>query len=165
LQTEGQKQFRINRQVCIVLVATLIALALPLAGVILTLQSLTKAGEAQAPQESESGVSDALKSMLEGIADEKLAPEELRNGDARIELTTGELNGERVRIEGLLKSYGGFAIPTLESEAEIRLLVQVPAEHLEEFLVSLRDGKEKGGAINDASGGVLKVVIKKTDSR
>jgi hypothetical protein len=32
---------------------------------ILTLQSLTKAGSA-APQESESGVSDALKSMLEG---------------------------------------------------------------------------------------------------
>ena len=146
------------------LVTTLIALALPLAGVILTLQSLTKAGEAQAPQESESGVSDALKSMLEGIADEKLAPEELRNGDARIELTTGELNEERVRIEGLLKSYGGFAIPTLESEAEIRLLVQVPAEHLEEFRVSLRDGKERG-PVDDASGGLLKVVIKKTNSQ
>ena len=42
LQTEGEKQFRMNRQVWIVLVTMLIALALPLAGVILTLQSLTK---------------------------------------------------------------------------------------------------------------------------
>ena len=97
----------------------LIALALPLAGVILTLQSVTKAGEAQAPQESESGVSDALKSMLEGIADEKLAPEELRNGDARIELTTDELNGDKVRIEGLLKSYGGVLFR--RSKARLRL--------------------------------------------
>ncbi len=56
-----------NRQVCIVLVTMLIALALPLAGVILTLQSLTKAREAQASQESKSSVSDALQNMLEGL--------------------------------------------------------------------------------------------------
>lgn len=145
------------------LAAMLIALALPLAGVILTLQSLTRVGEAQAPQESESGVSGALKSMLEGIADEKLAPAELGDGDASIELTTGELLGERARVEGLLKSYGGFAVPTLESEAEIRLLVQVPAEHLEEFLVSLHGGKERGAA-HEAFGGLLKVVIKKANA-
>ena len=123
-----------NRQVWIVLVTMLIALALPLAGVILTLQSLTK----RELQESGPGVSEALQNMLEGIADEKLAPEELRGSEARIELIADELNGEKVRIEGLLKSYGGIAIPTLESEAEIRLLVQIPDKHLEEFLVARR---------------------------
>jgi hypothetical protein len=139
-----------------------VALALPLAGVILTLQSLTKAEETS--QESESGASEALKDMLEGIADEKLAPEELRGGQATIELRADELNGEKVRIEGLLKSYGGIAIPTLESEAEIRLLVQVPAEHFEDFLVACRDGKERGPG-NDRSGGLLEIVIKKTNSQ
>jgi hypothetical protein len=149
-----------NRQVWIVLVTMLIALALPLAGVILTLQSLTK----REPQESGPCVSEALQNMLEGIADEKLAPEELRGSEARIELIADELNGEKVRIEGLLKSYGGIAIPTLESEAEIRLLVQIPGEHLEEFLVACRAGKE-GGPVNDPSGGLLEVVIKRTNSQ
>lgn len=149
-----------NRQVRIVLVTMLIALALPLAGVILTLQSLTK----REPQESGPGVSEALQNMLEGIADEKLAPEELRGSEARIELIADELNGEKARIEGLLKSYGGIAIPTLESEAEIRLLVQIPGEHLEEFLVACRAGKE-GGPVNDPSGGLLEVVIKRTNSQ
>ena len=102
--------------------------------------------------------------MLEGIADEKLAPEELRGSGARIELIADELNGEKVRIEGLLKFYGGIAIPTLESEAEIRLLVQIPGEHLEEFLVACRAGKE-GGPVNDPSGGLLEVVIKRTNSQ
>jgi hypothetical protein len=163
LQTKGEKQFRLNRQVCIVLVTTLIALALPLAGMILTLQSLTKK-ESQASHDSGSGVSDALQNMLEGIADEKLAPEELRGSEARIELIADELNGEKMRIEELLKSYGGFAIPTFESEVEIRLLVQIPGEHLEEFLVACRTGKE-GGPVGDPSGGLLEVVIKKTNSQ
>ena len=57
--------------------------------------------------------------MLEGIADEKLAPEELRNGDARIELTTDELNGEKVRIEGLSSRMGGLLFR--RSKARLRL--------------------------------------------
>ena len=142
----------------------LIALALPLAGVILTLQKLAKSGEPQASQEAGSGVSEALQGTLEGIADRKLAPEDLLGGHAEIELTTGELSGERARIEGLLKSYGGIAIPTLESEAEIRLLVRVPAEHLEEFLAACRPGKD-GRTVGDPSGGLVEVVIKRAHSQ
>jgi hypothetical protein len=152
-----------NRQVCIVLVTTFIALALPLAGVILTLQSLTKR-EPQPSHESGPGVSEALQNMLEGIADKKLAPEELLGSETRIELIADELNGEKVRIEELLKSYGGISIPTLESEVEIRLLVQIPGENLEEFLVACRVGKERG-LVGDPSGGLLEVVIKRTNSQ
>jgi hypothetical protein len=147
-----------------VLVIMFIALTLPLAGVILTLQSFTKREKPQASQESESGVSEALQNMLEGIADEKLAPEQLQGSKARIELTADEMNGEKKRIEGLLKSYGGIAIPTVESEAEIRLLVRIPGEHLEEFLVACRDGRE-GERVSDPSGGLLEVVIKKINSQ
>jgi hypothetical protein len=83
-----------------------------------------------------------LQGTLEGIADRNLAPEELVGGNVVIELTADELAGERARVEGLLKSYGGIAIPTVESEVEIRLLVSVPAEHLGEFLAACRSGKD-----------------------
>jgi hypothetical protein len=164
LQTEGRQQFRINRQVILVIVVCLLALALPLAGVILTLQELTKSGKSRASHESGSDVSDALQSRLEGIADRKLVPEEGLGGNFGIELTTGQVRGERERIEGLLKSYGGIAIPTFESETEIRLLVRVPVEHVGEFLASCRPGKE-AGVVRDPSGGLLEVVIKRADSQ
>jgi hypothetical protein len=102
--------------------------------------------------------------MLEGIADKKLAPEELLGSETRIELIADELNGEKVRIEGLLKSYGGISIPTLESDVEIRLLVQIPGENLEEFLVACRVAKERG-PVGDPSGALLEVVIKRTNSQ
>ena len=142
----------------------LIALALPLAGVILTLQRLAKSGEPQASHEAGPGVSEALQGTLEGIADRKLAPEELSGGTSEIELTADELSGERARIEGLIKSYGGIAIPTLESEAEIRLLVSIPVEHLGEFLAACRSGKE-GGPLRDPAGGLVEVVIKRAHSQ
>ena len=140
----------------------LIALALPLAGVILTLQTLAKRGESQASQEAGSGVSAALQGTLEGIADRKLAPEELVAGNVVIELTADELSRERARVEGVLKSYGGIAIPTLESEGEIRLLVRVPADHLGEFLAAC--SRKDGTPVADPSGGLVEVVIKKAHS-
>jgi hypothetical protein len=162
LQTEGKQQFRVNRQVCIVIGVCLIALALPLAGVILTLQELARSGEPQSSRDAGSGVSEALQGTLEGIADRKLAPEELVDGNVEIELTADEVSGERARVEGVLKSFGGIAIPTLESQAEVRLLVSVPAEHLEEFIAAC-SGKDSP-PVRDPSGGLVEVVIKKAHS-
>ena len=142
----------------------LIALALPLAGVILTLQELARSGEPQSSRDAGSGVSEALQGTLEGIADRNLAPEELVGGNVVIELTADELAGERARVEGLLKSYGGIAIPTVESEVEIRLLVSVPAEHLGEFLAACRSGKD-GRPAGDPSGGLVEVVIKRAHTQ
>lgn len=116
---------------------SLVALALPIASVILTLQVLTRGGaplppaQQEAPEATSSGV---LENVLEGIADEKLAPGELGNDEAKIELEVLDVGEERRRIEGLLQSYGGVAIPTSESASEVRLLVRVPEDRISEFL-------------------------------
>lgn len=157
MQTEGKKQFRLNRQTRTVLAITLVFLALPLGGMILTLQSLTK----REPQESGPGSTEVLQGTLEGIANEKFVPPELRGDEFRIEFIVDELEPEKARIEGLLKSYGGIAIPTKESETEIRLLVQVPVEHLEEFLIACRAGKERG----PLSRGLLEILIRKANQQ
>jgi hypothetical protein len=102
--------------------------------------------------------------MLEGIADEKLTPEDLRGSEAKLELIAPELPAEKARIERLLADYGGVAIPRLEDEAEIRLLVQVPEQSVENFLAACGFEKERG-LIGDLSGGLFEVVIKKIESQ
>ena len=114
----------------------MVALALPIASMILTLQVLTGGGtppptQQELPEATGSGV---LENVLEGIADEKLAPGELGNDEAKIELEVLDVSEERGRIEGLLRSYGGVAIPTSESVSEVRLLVRVPEDRTPEFL-------------------------------
>jgi hypothetical protein len=74
------------------------------------------------------------------------------------------LKAEKARIEQLLPIYGGSSIPRLESEAEIRLLVQVPADNVDDFLVACCAGKERGAMANP-SGGLLEIVIKKIGSQ
>ena len=135
---------------------SLAALALPIASVILTLQVLTKGSSEQAPEPPDSGASGALENVLEGIADEQLAPGELDSGASRAELLAFDVNEERERVEGLLKSAGGVAVLTSESESEIRLLARVPAEQLSEFLAACF-----GDGPRPAVGDLFEIVIKK----
>jgi hypothetical protein len=142
LQTKGQRQIRFTWQLWVTIGISLIALALPIASVILTLQVLTRGGARQT-QEEVPGASGygALENVLKGIADEKLAPGELGDGGVKIELMAFDVEEERGRIEGLLKSFGGVAVPTSESVSEIRLLARVPEDRLSEFLAAcLGDG-------------------------
>jgi len=155
LQTEGQKQFRLNRQVLIVLGAMMIALALPLGGVILTLQSIA----GRRAQEPVQNASEGLQTMLEGIADHRLAPPQLSGSAIRIEVAAEELRPQKEWIERLSKSYGGIAVPTSESESEIRLLIRIPDEHLQEFLRAVQN-KESKQLLE--SGGLLEVVLTRT---
>jgi hypothetical protein len=141
----------------------LLALALPLASVILSVQSFTRK-ESSTPVNSDSEVAQPLRSMLEIIADEKLGPQGLRGGEVTVELVANELKAEKARIEELLAAHGGSSIPRLESEAEIRLLVQVPADKLDDFLIACCAGKERASLANP-SGGLLEIVIKKIGSQ
>jgi hypothetical protein len=154
LQTEGQKQFRLNRQVLIVLGAMMIALALPLGGVILTLQSIA----GRRAQEPVQIASEGLQTMLEGIADHRLAPPQLSGSAIRIEVAAEELRPQKERIERLLSPTGGIAVPT-ESESEIRLLIRIPDEHLQEFLRAVQNKESKQML---ESGGLLEVVLART---
>jgi hypothetical protein len=156
LQTKGQRQIRFTWQVWVIVGISLLALALPMASVILTMQALSRGGGQQAPEEA-SG-SGALEHVLEGIADEKLAPRQLENGETKIELVAFDVHEERGRVEELLRSFGGVAIPTSESAAEIRLLVRVPEDRLPEFLAACL-----GQGARPPAGDLLEIVIKKRE--
>jgi len=147
---------RITWQVCVIIGVCLIALALPIASVILTLQTFTSRG-AQQSEESDPSTSGLLENVLEGIADEKLAPEELENEEMKIELSALDVQMERERIERILKSVGGISIPTSESQSEIRLLVRVPADRLAEFLDAC-----VGEGARSPAGDLMEIVIRKT---
>jgi hypothetical protein len=137
---------------------SLLALALPMASVILTMQALSRGGGQQTPEGPEASGSGALEHVLEGIADEKLAPRQLENGETKIELLAFNVHEERGRVEELLRSFGGVAIPTSESAAEIRLLVRVPEDRLPEFLAACL-----GQGARPPAGDLLEIVIKKRE--
>jgi hypothetical protein len=147
---------RFTWQVGVIIGICLVALALPLAGVILTLHNLTRGGAPQAQEAPESSVSGALENVLEGIADKRLAPGELESEGMKIELGAVDVREERARVERLLKSVGGIAIPTAETESEIRLLVRVPKDRLGEFLTACM-----GEGAAPPAGDLLEIVIKK----
>jgi hypothetical protein len=133
LQTEGQQQFRFTWQLAVTIAVCLIALALPIASVLVTVHSLTRGTSQQEAKSPESPGSEALESVLEGIADETLGPQSLEMKATTMELVTTDLGRERRRIDEILKTLGGLAIPTGENESEIRLLVRIPQDRLAEF--------------------------------
>jgi hypothetical protein len=141
----------------VIIGVSLIALALPIASVILTMQVLAKGGARQTQEEApEPSGYGALENVLKGIADEKLAPAELGDGGVKIELMAFDVEEERGRVEGLLKSFGGVVVPTSESASEIRLLARVPEDRLSEFLAAcLGDGAPP------PAGDLLEIVIRK----
>jgi hypothetical protein len=133
LQTEGQQQFRFTWQLGVTIAVCLIALALPIASVLVTVHSLTRGASQQGANSPESTGSEALENVLKGIADEKLGAPGLEMEIASVELIAADLEKERGRVEKLLNSLGGVAIPTSESGSEIRLLARIPQDRLAEF--------------------------------
>ena len=111
----------------------LIALALPIASVLVTVHSLTRGASQQEAKSPEPTGSEALESVLKGIADETLGPRNLETEAMTMELVATDLDGERRRIEEVLKGLGGVAILIGENESEIRLLARIPQDRLAEF--------------------------------
>jgi hypothetical protein len=133
LQTEGQQQFRFTWQLGVTIAVCLIALALPIASVLVTVYSLTRGASQQGTNSPESTGSEALENVLKGIADETLGPRNLEMEVTAMELVATDMETERRRVEEVVKSLGGVAIPTRESESEIRLLARIPQDRLAEF--------------------------------
>ena len=154
LQTEGQKQFRLNRQVLIVLGAMMIALALPLGGVNFDLaKHHRKAGSGARAKCFGRSANHAGRHPTTGWLRHSFQAARSRSKSCR------GLRPQKERIERLSKSYGGIAVPTSESESEIRLLIRVPDEHLQEFLRAVQN-KESKQLLE--SGGLLEVVLTRT---
>jgi hypothetical protein len=133
LQTEGQQQFRFTWQLAVTIAVCLIALALPIASVLVTVHSLTRGASQQEAKSPEPSGSEALESVLKGIAEETLGPRNLETEAMTMELVATDLDEKRRRIEEVLKGLGGVSILTSENESEIRLLARIPQDRLAEF--------------------------------
>ena len=68
-----------------------------------------------------------------GIADKNLGRLNIETEVTTLELVATDIEKERRRVEELLKSLGGVAIPTSESDSQIRLLARIPQDRLAEF--------------------------------
>jgi hypothetical protein len=156
LQTEGQQQFRFTWQLGVTIAVCLIALALPIASVLITVHSLTRGASQQRENSPESIPSEALESVLKGIADEKLGPPNLETEVTTMELFAADMENERRRVEELLNSVGGVAIPTGESGSEIRLLARIPEDRLAEFAAACF-GERTQAPVGD----LVEIVIRK----
>jgi hypothetical protein len=156
LQTEGQQQFRFTWQLGVMIAVCLIALALPIASVLVTVRSLTRGASQQETNSSEPTGSGALENVLKGIADEKLGAAGLEMEVATMELIAADLETERRRVEELLNSLGGVAIPTSESPSEIWLLARIPQDQLAEFAAACF-----GERTQPPVGDLVQIVIRK----
>jgi hypothetical protein len=156
LQTEGQRQFRFTWQLGVTIAVCLIALALPIASVLITVHSLARGASQQGSNSLGPISSGALENVLKGIADEKLGPGNLETDIATMELVATDMENERRRVEELLKSLGGVAIPTSESGSQIRLLARIPQDRLAEFTAACF-GERTQAPVGD----LVEIVIRK----
>jgi hypothetical protein len=156
LQTEGHQQFRFTWQLGVTIAVSLIALALPIASVLVTVHSLTRGASQQEANPPESTGSEPLENVLKGIADEKLGPPSLETEVKTIELVAADMEEERRRVEELLKSLGGVAITTSESGFQIRLLARIPQDRLAEFAAACFGERTQAPV-----GELVEIVIKK----
>ena len=134
----------------------LIALALPIASVLVTVHSLTRGTSQEGANSPEPTGSEALESVLKGIADEKLGPRNLGTEVTAMELVATDIEKERRRVEEVLQSLGGVAIPISESGAQIRLLARIPQDRLAEFAAACF-GKGTQAPVGD----LVEIVIRK----
>ena len=156
MQTKGQQQFRFTWQLGVTIAVCLVALALPIASVLVTVHSLARGASQQGANSPEPTGSEALESVLKGIADETLSPPTLETEVMTIELVATDMEKERKRVEEVLKSVGGVAIPTSESESQIRLLARIPQDRLAEFAAACF-----GERTHTPVGDLVEIVIRK----
>ena len=156
MQTEGQQQFRFTWQLGVTIAVCLIALALPIASVLVTVHSLTWGASQQGANPPEPTGSEPLESVLKGIADEKLGSPGLETEVAAMEVVAADMEKERSRVEELLKSMGGVAITTSESGSQIRLLARIPQDRLAEFAAACF-----GEGTQAPTGDLVEIVIRK----
>ena len=131
----------------------LLALTLPLAGVLWSADRMLKTQRTRAAAAPAEG--GALRAALEEIADRRLAPAAL--GGPVIEMVVGDFDLELTRLTGLARGCGGHAVTTFRNEGEVRVAVQVPEERAKEFVAEFAPAEER----RPPAGPVVLVVLRK----
>lgn len=139
-----ESRFQLNIQVVIVLALTMAALTLPLFGAVLFLRSLLQGTPKPAVETVDES---ALRQALLQASEKTLPAPQLEK--ETIVRTTPDVAAERRTIEESAKAVGGVAV-LMEPAEDNRLLVQIPAEKVTEFL-----SKISGSAQNEPPKGTL----------
>jgi len=160
VQTEEPKQFRLNKQVLIMLAAVLFALALPLAVVAFFVAENVKAREQRAAEARADAASGALQTALEGIAAANLAPGPI--GDAALEIQTSNVRAERRRVIDLAAAAGGEGVVISEGDGG-KIWVRIPESRIPAFRAACLDaanGKALPTGPSDEPRALLEIVIR-----
>jgi hypothetical protein len=132
VQTEQRQQFRLTHQILAVVAVVFLALAVPVAMVIFSLQTMT----AKKIVDPEPAASAPLEKALEDISAKNLAPAALSEGQFRVEIPTGRPERDLTRIQNLLKSFNAAALPPAREGETIRLLVTVAESRVSDFVAA-----------------------------
>ncbi len=135
MQTEEPKQFRLNPQVLVVVAVVLLALALPIFFVILSLQTAFGTKPAASSPAAEAALSAPLQKALEDIADKSLNPAGLGAwGDREVLLGAQDPESELVRVESLVKAFGAVSLPAAREGGRLRLRVSLAENQSANFI-------------------------------
>lgn len=119
----------------------LLALALPVAGVLLLAVSGTK-NQPPTTEPPPEGATAPLQSALEDIAARTLAPGSLRHGPSWVKVETDDLGREKERILRVVAACGGMALPVAPGQENTeRVWAQIPQGLSNVFIEACRGGK------------------------
>lgn len=135
MQTEEPKQFRLNPQVLIVATVALLALALPIAFVIASLQTAFSPKRVAPSPAAEAETAAPLQKALEEIADKSLNPAVIEaSSDREIVLLVEDPEGELARVEALAKALDAVSLPAARDDKQIRLRVSLGDDQSSTFI-------------------------------
>jgi len=137
MSEEKQPAFQMNSQVLIALAVVLLALALPITCMLL---SIMPRPVAKVAPPSDAHALDGLRASLEKSAENGLPEASLGNGKLAMSLPATDIAQEKARVELLAQSFGASVFATQSGDQQITLLAQVPAAKLQAFLEACQKG-------------------------
>jgi len=163
VQTEEPKQFRLNPQVLVVVAVVLLALALPISFVILSLQTAFGTKQAASSSAAETETSAPLQKALEDIADKSLNPAGLGAlGDREVVLSAEDPESELVRVESLVKTFSAVSLPAAREDGRLRLRVSIAEDLSSNFIKACEEKTAPTPTTStDPARAMVEVVIEK----
>jgi hypothetical protein len=133
VQTEEPSQFRLNPQAWLMIAVSLLALGLPVAGVIVFFST-----QNPKPEPAPAAPDPELARALEEISEKNLAPKALENDVIRLQSPDPAEAAQAVTR--LAASVGGSAMPAVSPANGERLWVSIPQKRVPAFTEACRAG-------------------------
>lgn len=133
-----------------VIIITMLALAIPVAGVLYWVNGIAAGRRSEANAEE---IAAGLQDKLVEISQEKLPGTTIEGGKKVIELTVNDTDAMKTKIENTARDLGGVAI----SSDPTRILVQLPETEVAAFLGQI----EPTVRPSEVSDGLIEILLTK----